>query len=519
MQKRKLKKIELTKNKKKGVKPKKQKLPKYHLYKNEQNHRDILEKITKGQTLILVPEVYLIDEVFGLLNKEQQKKTVIWNGSLSTKEKFERWLQIRNGEKTIILGTRAAVFLPFTNLKTIIIDFEEKENHKHWDQTPRFHAKDIASLLSKIHSSNLHLLSYSPSVESYFYVHKNNYKASNTFEQTKYESKNFSLVNMTDERRGKNFSIFSSDVEDAIIETKGDVFLFINRLGFATSVGCNDCGHKETCSGCKTPLVYHEKTRTLHCHYCKTKRAMQHACPTCRSTLVELRGMGTEHVDSLVRKLLGQKNTHKIIRIDSDNQFIDEKDDTPRLVIGTEMAFQHIRWKSTDLIVFLDIDKQLALPEFLAAEHVWHRIGEVNYRRNDSSTFYIQTFNPNQLVLKSTTEPDRFYRTDLNLRRSLGYPPYQYLTRYFFGHQNQMVAKKQAENLEKHLRERLTNEKKGIIISSHIEMHPRFYRRKFWYAILVKLPTKTWQDDLVWLNQYVPGSWKIDPNPISILSP
>jgi primosomal protein N' len=208
-----------------------------------------------------------------------------------------------------------------------------------------------------------------------------------------------------------------------------------------------------------------------------------------------------------------------MIRIDSESSFRFPDEKKPRIIIGTEMAFQHVRWDKTELVTFLDIDKQLALPEFLAAEHVWHLIQEAVYLQNEASIFYIQTFNPRHLVLKSLVEPDRFYRTDLNLRRSLGYPPYQYLVRYFFGHPNQFVAKRQAEQLEWRLKEELTKAKKQIILSSHIEMHPRFYRKKFWYMLLAKLPTKDWEDNLSWLNQYIPGSWKIDPNPISILSP
>lgn len=490
--------------------------PAYHYYTSKKEHAAVFDAID-GQTLILVPEVHMIDAILAILPKAHRKNAIGWHGSLATKEQFERWLLIRNGEKKIVVATRAGVFLPFCDLKTIIVDAEHDDNHKHWDQAPRFHAKDIVHFLCRESGAALHLASFSPSVESYYHVHKGHYTGKDSLALDALDA---TVIDMANERRGKNFSLLSETLEAALLAATSDVFLFINRLGYATSARCNDCGYTAHCEACKTPLVYHNNTAMLHCHYCQTHREMPLHCPACGSTMVQLRGIGTQQVEILIRKLFGGNLRHAIQRIDSTGALPVKTGGKPRLIIGTEMAFRHIDWQRTELIAFLDIDKQLALPEYTADEHVWHRIREVDYRKKEASTFIIQTFNVKQLVIKSLTEPHRFYRTDLNHRRAFGYPPYQYLVRYFFGHESESIAKQSIEAVRNVLEHSLTTQKNTAILSHSIEMHPRFYRKKYWYMMLVKLAPDTGWEKLESLNRIIPTQgWKIDPRPISILSP
>lgn len=500
-------------------------------YKNKEQHKKALtQNINKtGQTLILVPEVHLIDEVRQLLPIEMQKRSVVWYGNVSEKRKFTRWLQIKNKERNIIIGTRTASLLPFSNLKKIIIDYEHKENHKHWDQAPRFHAKDTAKLLSKIHESQVHLMSYSPSCESYFHIHKGNYtptkksleisSLSKTPNTPHTKNKTIpTVINMKDERRGGNYEILADEVEDAILKSKKDIFIFINRLGYATSLVCKDCGFTEQCGNCKLPLIYHQKNKTLHCHYCHTQKTTSLACPKCQSILVQFRGAGTEAVEEQIQQL-GQKLKHDIIRLDSERKEDLPYSKKPRIIIGTQMAFRHIRWEKTELIIFLSIDNQLQIPEYLAQEGVWHLIRETNFRRDKLSKFFIQTLNHQHLIFRSLSEPDRFYRTDLNARKSLAYPPYAYLVRYFYGNRDIRIVRKETQRVYDDILKQLTKSKKSINMSHPIEMHPRYYRNKFWYTILVKLDKNSWQEDLIEINRLIPRTWKIDPNPISVLSP
>lgn len=481
----------------------------YFIYKDAAEHSVILSQIISGATLILVPEIYLTDEIHQRLTLEQQKQTVIWHSQLSVKQQFERWLQIRNSERTIIIGTRGAVFLPIPSLKTIIIDYEHDENHKHWDQAPRFQVKDVAPLLAQMAGATLNLMSFSPSVD-----HR-----ARLLTPAPAREKNTRLIDLRAERRAGRFGFMADEIKEAILETRGDVFIFINRLGFSTSVGCPACGYVALCERCQLPLIYHQKTNNLRCHYCRTETKIIYDCPHCRKRIVQLRGGGTEFVADGVRALFGDRLKHEITRIDSEQTEALSYTPKKRIIVGTKMSFRHVRWEKTDLIAYVGIDQQLSLPEYRAAEAVWHTVQEILFRKTGAARLYIQTFNPEHRLFQALDAPENFYRAELASRRALGYPPDQYLVRYFYGNRDARLAQAEAERVCALLKSHLTKEKKTARISQAIEMHPRFYRNQFWYTIIVRLEPKNWPEELVRLNQLIPANWKIDPNPISLLSP
>ncbi len=520
LQKRKIKTISLTTST--LVSKSAEKKTTFHLYNNEQDHKQLLQErinqSTNQQTLFIVPEIQYIDTILSHL-QEYQNDIVIWHSGLSTKEQFERWLQIRNGEKQIIIGTRGTLLLPFFNLQNIVIDYEEKDNHKHWDQAPRFHVKDVAELLRTTQGVETHLMSFSPSVDTYYNVYKKNYDATN-FQITKLS--NYQIVNISDERRGRNFSPISEKLEQQLLTLKGDAFLYLNRLGLATYIGCNSCGWRALCPNCKLPQILHEKNKQLTCHYCNTTAPLPTICPKCKETIVTISGVGTETVEKILNEFVKEHNLpHHVTRIDSETSMkqYDNKTIKPKIIIGTDTAFPYIHWKETSLIAFLDIDIQLAIPEFNAQENLWHLIQNVQYMKHEDATCLIQTREPKHLIFKSINEPERLYRTDLNHRMKLGYPPYTYLVRYFYGHANFLEAKKVMETSVGVLKKRITEQQKNIQLTDSFDMHPRYYRGRHWFAVMARLSPESWQDDLVWLNSHIPDTWKIDPHPISILSP
>lgn len=517
MQKRKLSKLELEPLKVEEHKE----LPTHitaHSNISPATYTDTLKQLIRGTTLILVPSMKRLEQVQALFTEDEQSSITLWHSSLGKKDQFARWVEVRNGKSSIIIGTRGAVFLPFVSLDTIIIDNEHDGGHKHHDQAPRFSTKDVSDILAKQHGAAIHLLSFSASAETYYGVHRKDWEHTQDWQPTAYEH-DIEIANMRYERRGGNYSAISEKVEELMTHTTGDMFFFINRLGFATSIGCNNCGHVEICEQSGLPFVYHEEDRTMRCHYAGVVRRAPSSCSKCNSSVVALRGVGTEQVESRIRQLMRERDTHNIIRIDRMTDVQLPASEKPRIIIGTQKALPYIRWEQTDLMCYVDIDKELMLPEYRAQELVWHLIHTMQYYRNEESTFVIQTFDPSHLVLRSLKEPDRFYRTDLGMRRALGYPPYTYLARYFYGHANKEVAKREVEKAHRVLQETLTNAGKSVRLSHPLQMHPRYYRGKFWYTVLATFSASSWQADLIWLNSIIPGSWKIDPRPNKILSP
>lgn len=489
----------------------------FQLYRDRTQHKEIYSNL-EGAGLVLVPQTRFIDEIKSLLPKKYKDNIVTWHSELNQKERFNRWLKIRNNGAELIIGTRSSVFLPFQNLDHIVIDHEHKENHKHWDQAPRFHSLDVAENLQQLHSSDITFCTYSPSCKSYFQIHKDKIEAKPDTEEriTKMVEDEPNLINMKQARKAGNYGPFADVVRNKLQNTDGDSFVFINRLGYSRAIVCKECGYTAECSRCNLPYIYHKNQQRLKCHYCNINKNAPLACPECSEDVVEQRGMGTEAIEEELEDIVETE----VKRIDSNIDEIELKEDEDYTIVGTEKALKYIRWERTDTIVFANIDSQLRFPEFKTSEKVWGLIQDVNYARKDDSDFFIQSINPGQLVLKSLSEPDRFYRMDLNSRKNLSYPPYKYLLRYFYGTEKESKAEQKARDLYSKLSEKLTEEyKTNIIIAEPKEMHPKYYRGSYWRMILVKLPRNNWRKELKWLNSFVDTDWKVDPNPISVLSP
>jgi len=515
LQKRKLKTIQIA-PKKPVIKNSKTHTISCSRYTSSHEHGEMLQQRINGYTLIVVPEQSLIDEVVSLLADIPQQDIAVWHSELSVKEQFETWLRIRNGEVRVIVGTRGVVFLPFFHLDTVIVDYEERENHKHWDQTPRFHVKDVVSMFPSIYGAAIEYVSYSPSISSYYGVHKR------SWDGTHFSVDPFAnpptLVNMKNERKGGNYRILSDVVMDAVLSTTEDVFLYIPRKGDATAVHCQDCGYISICPSCSLPLIYYKKQKQLRCHYCSVYDPMIVQCPACQSLAISLSGVGT---NAVVEELVASGiDATTIYHIDGNTGAVDfMSSEGRRIIVGTSRAFSYVRWQQTSVISFLSLGLQLARPERTANEQVWHEIQRAQFYREPTSAFFIQTFDPYHLVVRSLCEPERFYRMDLFFRKGLEQPPYTYVARYFYGDTDFLLAKQGAMRMYEQLCHQLTTHQKTITLTMPIVMHPQFFRRKFWFVMRATFQPDTWQEDLVWLNQFFPATWRIDPRPHSLLSP
>ncbi len=514
LQKRKLAKIEITEQPTTNNTP--LATEEFFYYKNKEERKTFFAEKIIGHTLILVPTVHDITEAFLSLTEEQQEQCIIWRSTLSQKEQFEAWFQVHNGNKSIILGTRGSVFLPFSQLQTILIDIEHHEQHKHWDQAPRFHTKDIARELAKTYGANICLASYSPSAAAYYASHKK-HLVSNLPETLPEFMPAPIIIDIKKERFGKNYSPLSFQAGELAKDGKGDMFFYLNRRGYSSSISCSACAKVLTCPTCKLPLTYYLQEHKVKCHPCNLTRNVPNACPSCSGTLTQLKGVGVEQLETYIPH--AEQISREIIRIDSDTEAPQYEEGKSYIIVGTDAALPHLRWDKIGSIVLVDIDQQLHIPEYTANEEVFHLIQYLQFHRSPESTLLIQTHHPEHVVFKGLKQPDLFYRLDLNLRRALLYPPYSYLMRFFYGHENAEYAQKIAEQVHKRITEGLTKTPKKIKLLPPIDMQPKYFRKKYWYAIMVKSDASLWQENLVWINQYIPGDWKVDPNPISLLSP
>ena len=499
--------------------------PRYFLYKNSETHASAIAANSIGNTLILAPRIQNIREILDVLPREQRDRAIIWHSELREKEQFENWIKIRNGDYNLIVATRGGVFLPFFHLDNVIVDFEHDENHKHWDQAPRFNAKDIATILAGRFGAEYTEMSYSPSVEAYYSVHRRGWRATDF---------NFSSVDEKKDIYGaippviyqsipdkNNFLPFSTQkqiqrVATSVGEDK-DIFILLNRKGFASGLICRLCGWTELCNICKLPMKYHDQDNVMKCFYCKTSQPVPAVCGRCASPLVRLFGPGIERIASEVKKM-SEKFNYDIITIDSESS-TSLVGDRPVIIVGTDAAMAEVRWDRVALIVYLGIDRELNIPEFNASERVWHKIREIQYRKNPNAVLILSANQTANAIFKSLLEPDRMYRIDLNARRKADYPPYRRIVKFFYGNPDRKITESEATALAERLKTELTKMKNESILIYPIEMHPFYYRGRYWQAIIIKFATSVTDREIADINRVVPDSWKIDFNPISLLSP
>ncbi|MFA7314516.1 MAG: hypothetical protein WC025_01115 [Candidatus Magasanikbacteria bacterium] len=524
LQKRKLKKIILEKEKINNKKTEDKQS--YFFYSSENEHKKLFKNIN-GTTLIIVPEVQQIEETKRNLPKKLQTEVVTWYAELSNKTKFDNWLQIKNNNKSIIIGTRNALFLPFNKLDKIIIDYEHNENLKSWDSSPKFHSKDIVKFLQKLYSCNLTFASFSPSFEKYYEINKGKIelnKKLNTdkllFIRKKIDKKSLPIViNLSNKNFVQDKNIFSLDLEDEIKKSKEDIFIYINRKGYATSIICQKCNFVEVDPLTGLPLIYKKEKNILYSAYSNFTKPYSPTCPKCHNELTTMYGLGTDLVESELKKILSNKDVYNIINIDKDTDLTKLTENKQNIIIGTIAAFKSINWTKTALIIFLDIDRQLVIPEYLSIENIWHNIQEVEYYRKTNSKFYIQSSKTEHTLFKSLGEKDRIYRTDLGNRLTLGLFPYKYIVKYYYGGDNEGQSKFQLDQTIKNLTSALTKISKNVIILGPYEMQPKYFRKKYWYGFALKIAEKKPFLIIKQINQYIPSNYKIDPNPISLLSP
>lgn len=483
----------------------------------------ILKKlIGPEQILYLVPELPNLEKIQKQLPENILQHAEIITGELSNKELFDKWMRIWSGEKNIIIGTRRALFLPWFNLKTIILDDEANLNYKSWDMAPRLHTRDAAIFLAKHHGAELNLLGHTPSVEtSYFCQHKiyKNADSENTgaLAIAPFESKP-TIIDLRAERKAGNYNFISTRLVEEFKNIKsGDIFFYLNRRGSSSYVGCRDCGNVYKCPNCHITLNYHQDQNLLKCHYCGHSEPMRSSCPNCHGVNVTMFGVGTQQAETAIRRMLGASNGRKVVRIDSDVNDL-ENLNTPedKIIVGTQLAWSYLDWSKIKLFAFLDADTSLFIPEYKVVENLFQLLRDAQYNLQDGAKLIIQTNHPDHLVFNSLFKPENFYAEQLKERQLLGYPPFKFLLKLFYGNHKQELAEREGQRMA-NLLTALTKSQKDIKIAGPLQTSPYYYGGQYWQVILAKIGYQSYKQNTKLLLSKLPPNWKVDPNPNSIL--
>jgi primosomal protein N' (replication factor Y) len=402
--------------------------------------RSVLE--AGRSAILLVPEIGLTPAVAADLHQIFGDEVAILHSALSDRERAEQWHRIKRGEARMVVGTRSAVFAPVSDLALIIVDEEHDSSYKQ-EETPRYHARDVAVVRAKMSNAVVVLGSATPSLESYFNAKKNKYSLVELPDRV--EQRPLPEVEIVDMRQefqetGHDQVIsrkLAAEIKDRL-ERKEQVMVLLNRRGYSPVVLCRTCGKKLECQNCAIALTHHKREHKMVCHYCGYTAPVPKACAHCGSEYVYFLGTGSEKLEELLHGMFPQA---RIARLDRDT--VRGHEDFERtlnalnegeldLLVGTQMIAKGHDIHGVTLVGVVGADAALGMPDFRAAERTFQLLTQVAGRAGRGQTpgkVILQTYFQDHYAVQYAAQHDfvGFYEKELQFRSWMHYPPYSAL--------------------------------------------------------------------------------------------
>ncbi len=392
--------------------------------------------------ILLVPEIGLTPAVAADVHNVFGDEVAILHSGLSDKERAEHWHRIRRGEARAVVGTRSAVFAPVSNLALIIVDEEQDSSYKQ-EETPRYHARNVAVMRAKFSEATVVLGSATPSLESYYNAKKHRYALLEMPDRV--EKRPLPEVELVDMRQefqetGQEQVVSRKLIEEIRLrlERNEQAMVLLNRRGYSPVALCRACGTKLECRNCAIAMTHHKQSRRMACHYCGFMAPVPKACAECGSEYVYFLGTGSEKLEELLHGYFPQA---RMARLDRDT--VRSHADFERalsalnageldLLVGTQMIAKGHDIHGVTLVGVVGADMALGLPDFRAAERTFQLLTQVAGRAGRGyvpGKVILQTYFPDHYAVQFAKQHDfiGFYEKELRFRSWMHYPPYSSL--------------------------------------------------------------------------------------------
>lgn len=400
----------------------------------------LIEKtLNYGKTaILLVPEIALTPQMLQTFSSYFGNKIAVLHSNLSIGERYDEWKRVRSGEARLVIGTRSAIFAPCENLGLIIIDEEQEDSYKS-ENSPRYHARDIAKYRCARSNALLLLGSATPDIESRYSAEIGKYKL---FElKQRYNSMELPEVRVVDMKRemrrgnGGNLSLELQNELEQNLSRGEQSILFINRRGANKLISCGECGYVYKCPNCSVALTYHSSNKRLMCHYCGYSRYPDKECPDCGGILSYI-GAGTQLIEEEMNQLFPDA---EVLRMDTDtvkaagsHEVLLEKFKNERIpvMVGTQMVTKGLNFENVTLVGVISADQSLYCSDYRSGERTFSLITQVvgrGGRGKKPGRAIIQTFTPQNEIIRQAAAQDyeSFYKSELELRKLQGTPPFK----------------------------------------------------------------------------------------------
>jgi primosomal protein N' (replication factor Y) len=436
--------------------------------------------------IVLVPEISLTPQTVERFKArfssgKLQTLVAVLHSHLSGGERHDEWHKIRQGRARIVIGARSAIFAPVEPLGLIIVDEEHEHTYKQ-EESPRYHARDVAVMRGRMENAVVVLGSATPSLESFYNCLRGKFSLLELPQRV--DDQKMPRVRVVDMRQGardgKGPPIFSPQLKEAITQRleKGEqTILFLNRRGYSSSIVCEKCGHVCECPNCSLALTYHRPEQLLRCHICNWNEAAPKNCPNekCKNPGIRYSGLGTQKVEDVLKKLFPRA---RVTRMDAD---VMKRKEDYRLVleafkhgdidilIGTQMIAKGLHFPNVTLVGIIYADMALHQPDFRAGERTFQLLTQVAGRagRGDiEGEVFVQAFTPFHPAIQYARRHDfnGFFEQELEFRKPLNYPPFSRVALLTLKGRSEDKVKFSAEHLKRAL-EKTKTELKDLILS------------------------------------------------------
>ena len=389
------------------------------------------------QAVLLVPEIGLTPQLLGIVAAYFGERVAVLHSSLPATERRDQWKRIHEGKASVVVGTRSAVFAPCKNLGLIILD-EEQEHSYRSENTPRYHAREVAIWRGTKEGALVLLGSATPSVETMYHArqgHYQLYKLPNRFNGKPLPK--VEMVDMREQLKEGNPGSISYPLLDAIGQTaqRGkQAVLLLNRRGNSRAMVCVDCREAPECPRCSARLTYHSANNRLMCHYCGFSQPVPQRCPACDGPLKTV-GVGTQKAQQELCALLpdlevARMDADTVSAVNTHEKILEHfQKDGVSVLIGTQMVAKGLDLPNVTLVGVLDGDLGMYSGSFRAAENTFDMLTQVVGRAgrgDEAGTAMIQTLVPDHSVLNlaARQDYDGFYELEIGLRKLQQYPPF-----------------------------------------------------------------------------------------------
>ena len=458
--------------------------------------------LARGKSsIMLVPEISLTPQtVDRFIARFGEENIAVLHSKLSIGERFDQWMKIKEGKAKIIIGARSAIFAPVQNLGLIVIDEEHDESYES-ESNPRYNAIEVAEYLKDTVGVPLVLGSATPDMKSFYRARQGEIKLltlKNRANQSTLPT--VDIVDLREELANGNKSMISEKLREEIqsnLDNNQQTILFLNRRGFASFVMCKDCGETIKCDRCDITLTYHKYENKLKCHYCGNERAMVSECPSCHSKKITSLGAGTQKLEEEIQILFPGVST---IRMDADtvskknsheeilNKF---KTENINILIGTQMVVKGHDFPNVTLVGVIAADNDLNFGDFRASERTFQTLTQVAGRAGRGEVpgrVVIQTYNPEHyaIELAKVQDYEAFFDTEVEVRKALKYPPFCDIIVAEMSSKNKNELLKVANTIHAYLKDRVINEKFGVLLYSPVPSPIDKIKDRYRMRIIIK---------------------------------